>query len=246
MEMHVRAVPNSQKYVATSTVHHGFQFGSLVLIDPLVKDDRAMSQVKRITPEVPLPEAESNPAIPGNIPDIGHLQLRGTIRLPNMSYATAWPLSEDFYLVSYDRSGTRHGLYLLDSFGNKVLIYKDPEISCLDPIPLVQRTRPPVIPVATKQMAGDRADKVEPYATVSVMNIYKSEMPWPRGAKIKALRVINVFPKDTPHLGIPNIGGSQLIARGVLGTVPVEEDGSAYFLLPPGVEVYFQALDERG
>jgi hypothetical protein len=32
----------------------------------------------------------------------------------------------------------------------------------------------------------------------------------------------------------------------VLGTVPVEEDGSAYYYVPSGVPVFFQALDEKG
>ena len=34
--------------------------------------------------------------------------------------------------------------------------------------------------------------------------------------------------------------------RGLIGTVPVEEDGSAYFKLEPGVPVFFQAVDENG
>ena len=32
----------------------------------------------------------------------------------------------------------------------------------------------------------------------------------------------------------------------VLGTVPVEADGSAYFHVPAGVTLFFQALDEKG
>jgi hypothetical protein len=36
------------------------------------------------------------------------------------------------------------------------------------------------------------------------------------------------------------------MARTVLGTVPVEEDGSAYFEAPVGKLLSFQALDERG
>ena len=40
--------------------------------------------------------------------------------------------------------------------------------------------------------------------------------------------------------------GNEKGARAVLGTVPVESDGSAYFELPAGKSVYFQALDERG
>lgn len=245
IEMHIRAVPNSRKYVATAAAHHGYELGSLVLIDPQVKDDRAMSQVKRITPEAPLAEAEINPAIPRNIPDIGQFRIKGT-RMPDHCYATPWPLSEDFYLCAYDRSGWQHGLYLVDSFGNKVLIYRDPQIRCIDPIPLAPRRRPPVLPAGTRQMGADRTGPAEPTATVSVMNVYQSEMPWPAGTKIKALRVINIFPKDSTCIDRPNIGGSQALARGVLGTVPVEEDGSASFQMPAGVEVYFQALDERG
>ena len=249
MEMGARAIPNSRHYIATAAAHHGgtlSQCGSLVLIDPQIKDDRAMAQVNRITPEVPFPESENNPAIPQNIPDIGQLKCKRGIKLPSQSYATAWPLSEDFYLCAYDRASKNHGIYLVDSFGNKVLIYKDAQIPCMDPIPFAARTRPPVIPVATRQMAADRSGPQENSATVSIINIYKSGMPWPKGTRIKALRVVNIFPKDTPHMHFPTIGGNQALARGVLGTVPVEEDGSAYFQMPAGVEVYFQALDERG
>ena len=49
--------------MATAAPHHGQHFGSLVVIDPTVEDDRAMSQVKRVTPEVMLPEAESAPGV---------------------------------------------------------------------------------------------------------------------------------------------------------------------------------------
>jgi hypothetical protein len=39
---------------------------------------------------------------------------------------------------------------------------------------------------------------------------------------------------------------SVILARYVLGTVPVEEDGSAYFSVPAKKELFFQALDENG
>ncbi|MCL2105112.1 MAG: hypothetical protein FWH21_08710, partial [Kiritimatiellaeota bacterium] len=59
--------------------------------------------------------------------------------------------------------------------------------------------------------------------------------------------VVTVFPKhnflqDAPKIGIAD----QSLARGVLGTAPVEADGSAYFTAPTGCEIYFQALDENG
>jgi hypothetical protein len=45
---------------------------------------------------------------------------------------------------------------------------------------------------------------------------------------------------------IPQGSDSINLARVVLGTVPVEEDGSAYFIVPAQRELYFQALDEDG
>jgi len=61
------------------------------------------------------------------------------------------------------------------------------------------------------------------------------------------LRVVNIFPKDNAFLDVPRIGSAaQSLARGVLGTVPVEADGSAYFRVPTGAAIYFQALDEKG
>ncbi|MHC4088189.1 MAG: HzsA-related protein, partial [Planctomycetota bacterium] len=72
-------------------------------------------------------------------------------------------------------------------------------------------------------------------------------LPFPEDTTIKALRIIQLLPKTTPLINEPRIGyGNEKGARAVLGTVPVEPDGSAYFNLPTGKSVYFQVLDERG
>ena len=56
-----------------------------------------------------------------------------------------------------------------------------------------------------------------------------------------------MLPKSTPPPNQPRIGvADQTNARAVLGTVPVEADGSAYFEAPAGKAIYFQALDQRG
>jgi len=61
------------------------------------------------------------------------------------------------------------------------------------------------------------------------------------------LRIVQVFPKTTRKADDPYIGiGAQSLARGVIGTVPVEADGSANFRVPVGIPVYFQALDKEG
>jgi hypothetical protein len=79
------------------------------------------------------------------------------------------------------------------------------------------------------------------------MNVYDSDFAWPEGIRIQALRVIQVLPKTTPPPNEPRIGvADQTNARAVLGTVPVELDGSAYFEVPPGKAIYFQALDAQG
>jgi hypothetical protein len=82
---------------------------------------------------------------------------------------------------------------------------------------------------------------------VRLINVYDSLYPFPAEVKIRALRIVHLLPKSTPLHHQPQIGyGAETSGRAVLGTVPVEEDGSACFYLPAGLSVYFQALDERG
>jgi hypothetical protein len=231
MEMSIRAVPGSHKFVATAAAHHGHAFGSLVLIDPRIEDDRAMSQLERLTPEAPFPEAGGKGAIQSC-----------------QQYATAWPLSEDDYLCVYDPQAKNHAIYWIDRDGNKALVYRDPEIACQDPMPLGARPRPPVVPDQTVQTAkACEAASGRQTATIALISVYDSDFEWPQQAKIKSLRIIQVLPKSTPPPNVPRIGvAEQTNARAVLGTVPVEADGSAHFEAPVGKPIYFQALDERG
>jgi hypothetical protein len=228
-ELDVRAIPNSPKYVATASPHHGQSFGSFVLIDPRVVDDGAMSPLKRITPDNGFPETQGGRLI----------------------YGTAWPLSEDYYLCVY--GGTqKDSVFLIDAFGNHELLYADPAIECISPIPFRPRTRPPVIPHATLvgvpgNGAADSAKAKDKPALITCVNVYDGQLPWPDGSKIKALRIIQLFPKATPSMDNPRISAwAESLARGVVGTVPVEPDGSAFFHAPPGKTLYFQALDEKG
>lgn len=235
MEMSIRAIPGSHKYLATAATHHGQHFGSLITIDLRLEDDQATSQLRRVTPEAMFPESESAPGIP---------RPRGGGNLGQV-YGTPWPLNEDFYLAVYDPAAANHGIYLVDGFGNRELIYRDPDIACSNPIPLKPRPKPPVIPVQTHYAA--REEEQPATGTVFVTDVYDSRRDWPEGTKIKELRVIQLFAKSTPTPGKPNIGvGDESVARGALGTAPVEEDGSVYFEAPAGVSFYFQALDENG
>ena len=255
MEMNIRAIPNSQNLLSLAAAHHGQAYGSIVMVNPLVDDDDAMSNVKMITPDERLPETE-----------YGYF-------CREASYASPWPLSEDYYLCVFgypekgtsDNSVENYGIYLLDAFGNIELLYRDPNISCLSPIPLKERPTPPVIPDLVQpyrvdlnqerwnldrpfQVAHAKRDETvyEP-AVVSIMNIYESRHEWPENTKIKELRIIQVLPKSNPGRHNPAIGyGTEKNARVVLGTVPVEEDGSVCFYLRPYIPVFFQAVDEEG
>jgi hypothetical protein len=254
MVLDVRAIPDSPRLVGTAAPHHGQAFGSLVMIDPHVPDDDPMAPLKRLTPEEGFPETQGG----------GH------------SYGSPWPLSEHYYLCAYDvemsepaqgmqgRDYVRgdYGIYLVDVFGNRELIYRDPQISSQSPIPLRPRTKPPAMPQlarrgpetdpASRPPVGEGETVAE--ATVSVMNVYDSLLPWPEGTSIRQLRVVQVFPMTVPSGGPPHetgiriagAGDSVVPVRHVLGTVPVEADGSAHFTVPAHRSIFFQALDEDG
>lgn len=229
VEMSFRAVPASPKYTATAVGHHEGFSGSLVLVDLTIPDDGKMAQVKRITPEYFFPEVE-----PG-----------GT-----HTYGTAWPLSEDFMLCNFN-----FGLYLLDRFGNREMLY-DPGRGAYrvrDPIPLRPRRTPPVIPVQTWQ---GRRDALPDHrrAVLSVMNVYATDEAgkFPEGVRVKWMRIVQVIPQmlidrccnqETITL---TAFATDSIGRLPLGVVPVEADGSVYCEAPVGKALYFQLLDEQG
>jgi cytochrome c553 len=61
------------------------------------------------------------------------------------------------------------------------------------------------------------------------------------------LRIIQILPKTTIVNDVPRVSAArQVSARYLLGTVPVEADGSAFFTVPAGVPLYFQAVGEDG
>jgi cytochrome c553 len=222
-----KAVPGSQKIVFIASAHHSLTAGPVVLLDSTV-DRNSAAALHRVTPDVPFPESEGQPI---------------------EYYSAPWPLSEKYFLVSYSpvplvfepgiNPRNALGLYLLDAFGNRELIYRDPDISSTNPIPLATRPRPPVLP---STVAAD----APPVGTMLLGDVYRGLGDVPRG-HIRQLRIVQIFPKTTPYQNEPPIGiAREENSRAILGTVPVEEDGSAYFELPAGKAVLFQALDKDG
>ncbi len=243
-----RAIPGeSKKLVATAATHHEAPGGPVILVDIGTPDDGMMSQVKRVN-------AEAYPPVDGVSSKETH---RGF-------YLSPWPLNNEFFIVSdpaygpVSDSSPKSGIYLIDIYGNRILLYADPVPGdYLVPwyaTPLRAVDEPPQLPPDTYQ--GARSGLPEhKRAVMSVINVYESDFDWPEGTKIKNLRLVQVFSK--PWIGEkystrkfqPYIAyGGELgdFARGVLGTVPVEDDGSAYFEAPVEKEFYIQALNEKG
>ena len=247
MELDTRAIPNSHCFVTTGAPHHGQAFGSLMVIDPRIADDDAMAPAKRLTPDVGFPETQGG----------------------SLSYGTAWPLSDAYYLTAYQPAEAgvggkklTFGLYLVDKFGNKELIYRDPQIACVSPMPLRAEKRPPIIPEqriaavpAAQRKPADWQAEARGQGTITIADVYKSYLPWPEdGKKITALRIWQIYPASLGTADLAHRTGIQIkegfdsvnLVRTVVGTVPVEADGSAYFKVPTGYEIFFQALDENG
>jgi hypothetical protein len=240
-QLHIRPIPGAHgQYVMIAGHHHRALPGLPVLIDLGERDDAKMAQVRILVGHFMLHE------------DGGPLG-RNDKALPGFAYVTPWPLGRDFHLISDLKN-----LVLLDRWGNVVPLYcwDGPDYAC-SPRPLRAVPAPPVIPTATWQ--GERAGRPDHRrATIAVQNVYDYDLGWPEGVveekRIKALRIVQLLglPIDFRNAGKDRghrwpIGhGVKQIARTVLGTVPVEEDGSAYFEAPVGKLLSFQALDERG
>jgi hypothetical protein len=250
-----RPVPGSGLVMATAGAHHAMTAGSIILLD-VTRGRDGLAPITRLTPDALFPESEI-PVVrePGgqwhapvglSTPPPESPESR---RWPGHCYRTPHPLSEKYFLAAYsfDRligeptANRRNmfGIYLIDRFGNKELLYRDPEISSLWPVPLRRRAVPPAVPTVAEETDERRG-------TFFLHDVYAS---WPRlpSGTVRRLRIVQVLPKTTPHINDPPVGiANASPGKQVLGTVPVEPDGSACFFAPAGVPLSFQALDQRG
>ena len=173
----------------------------------------------------------------------------------DVRYEDPFPLNEKSFLVSKSKfleKGNGHhpqkqkmAIYVIGIDGNETLLYEDRHKSCFDPMPLAPRFRPHDIPVARK------FDESPGY--FYVQNVYEStHMEGIEKGEVKYLRVIESPEKRTwvqPSWNgqgqqAPGVNWHSFENKRVLGTVPVEEDGSVYFEAPSGRFLFFQLLDK--
>jgi len=249
------AIPGSTRVMATAAAHHAMTAGSIILLD-VAKGIDYLGPITRLTPDALFSESEAPVSnggtgrwhAPKGVRKMPPSPPEAT-RWPGHCYRSPWPLSERYFLAAYSFDaliGEPHwnpvnmfGLYLVDAFGNKELLYRDLNISSQWPVPLRPRPRPPILPPAS-DLAAPRE------GTYFLQNVYAADPPL-RGGTVRSLRILQVLPKTTPHINDPMVGiPNASPGKQVLGTVPVEADGSAYFRAPAGIPLAFQALDDRG
>ena len=177
-------------------------------------------------------------------------------------YMDPHPLNENEFLVSYGgEGGQKSRLCLLDSRGNRTCLWEEAgDQGCYNPVVLRPRRRPPVIAPQSEPanyeyvnpvVAGICPDdsKTGPFVLYDVYERLQGQV---RRGEIKALQIMELVPKTRPHTGgyawniSPLIGRGTFYVRRLIGTVPVEEDGSAHFTAPALRDISFNALDAQG
>lgn len=231
---------NPHRIVCTFSSCHDKGWGAIALIDRALGLDSPQA-VTKIWPA----EARSLIAENGDAD--------GFKRKCEPKYEHPYPLSDPatgnfgryFLCVRTIGKEAKTAIVLLDTEGPDAVLYEEPgPLGCFDPIPLEPRKKPPVIPTA-------RTYSLDGEGTFYIQNVYNgTHMQGIAPGDVKYLRVVETPEKRYYTLrhtwSAPAINWVEFNAKRVLGTVPVEEDGSAYFTVPSEKFVYFQLLDKDG
>jgi hypothetical protein len=234
-----RNIPGSRRVMFTGSAHHNWFAGSVGIVDP----DGGFNfpwGLTKVTADVAWPECGNGPVDPVESPQYhpsGNYE----------AYYSPYPISERDFLVSANRGG-KFVLYLMDVDGNRELIYEGAH-NVLHAMPLKPRPKPPVIEdrvewptVAERERPRD--------GVIFSSSVYQGAPPELRG-KAKFLRVFSIDAKTyTYWYKRPYISTGPVVSavqsegvKRLLGTVPIEADGSISFNAPAGIPLHFQLLD---
>ncbi len=251
-----QAIPGrTDQIVCTGATHELVSVGPILLIDTN-KDKRDPTAMISVTPEVTVDRLRMR---------LFRRNDRWVHDIFGPVYTHPWPLADSqtrqgggsFFLAAgnkgeflYDK--TAFSLYLVDRFGNRVLLYDDPENSCWQPVLLAERKKPPVL--ADVQLPTATPDTP---ATLFMTDVYQGlqEYGIHRG-EVKYLRVWDYIARPWSAYnpwGSDDAWGQMAViskhghlwVQVLLGIVPVSEDGSAHFTVPANRNIFLQALDEN-
>lgn len=243
--LHARGIPGTQKVIAIAAGHHTMQKGKLIVVDRC-KGTQEDTGVEYLAPRRKA-TAERN-------------DFSGSI---GEAFQYPYAFDERNYLVTYCPEGTPHpqraqipvpfGVYFMTEDGKRELLAYDPATQCAQAVPVLSRPVPPLKP--------SQVDHTKTMGTYYVQDVHVGQAVEgvPRGT-VKSLRVValeyraasvyynsNIGEAGRSHCRTPPaINNGSWDVKHVLGTVPVEEDGSAYFEVPARTPVYFQLLDANG
>jgi formylglycine-generating enzyme required for sulfatase activity len=223
-----RALPgDANRIISILSGYHGaHRAGQLVLLDTSAGWYEGEGIVQRIS-------GKGDPIAP----KIKDALVQGDWPLFLHPYA----LTNKHFLVSAKLNARSDwAIYLADVFDNLVLLRAEPGYALLEPTPIAARKRPPVLP--------EQIDLGSDMATVFIQDVHAGPglRGVPRGTA-KKLRLLAY------HFGYRGLAGSDKIGYGgpweamqILGTVPLEKDGSASFEIPANTPVAVQVLDREG
>ena len=171
------------------------------------------------------------------------------------------PISEHHVLCAH-AAPRRFDLYVLDRFGNRELLFADPEISSMCPTLFAPRPRPPVLASTIDEGHAD-----DGMGTFILRDVYEGLEPQVKHGEVKWLAVSTEETDELERLPTGEYredhepfqhfyaspsdvlagpyGWPTYAVKGRLGLVPVEADGSAYFKAPSGKVLYFHVLDDN-
>ncbi|MBM4028531.1 MAG: hypothetical protein FJ280_24520 [Planctomycetes bacterium] len=218
---------NSERLICILSGYHGVhKMGQLVLVDTDRGWHEADGLIQRIS-------GRGQPIEPKVVDEL--------VDKDWPKFLHPYPLSDKYFLVAcWPNAQASWGIYLADVFDNLLLIREEPGYALLEPVPLMKRPKPPVL--------ADRVDLARKDGVVYLHNVYSGPglAGVPRG-HIKSLRIIAY------HFGYPGLAGPDIVGFGgpwevmrILGTVPLEEDGSVMFRVPANTPVAVQTLDAEG
>jgi hypothetical protein len=155
-------------------------------------------------------------------------------------YRDPWPLSDGLYLAAHGRA-----LVLMDETGEEAPLFVLPDAfadcELQEPRPLCPHAREPLL--------ADKTDPTQADGVFFLENVYEGrQMPDVAKGAVIHLLVLESLPKPinfTGGMDPLSYVGTFTLPR-VLGTVPVEADGSAHFAAPALRPLFFVALDARG
>ena len=238
-----RAIPGRPEVVCVFGPHHDYHAGMIGMVwnIPVGRArDRRGEGFRWVTSE---------------LPTISDMTL-------SWGFQDPWPINEHQFIVSWGGDGDyKNRLYLLDDRGNRRLLFEAKgNLGCWSPLPLRPRKRPPVIPSQSSNPQFVEKDPVDTNknpsdhltGTFIVQDVYKGLGSHIKRGEIKELQIIEQVPRSREMHG-PSLWGhwvemsrGTMYARRLIGTVPVEKDGSAHFTAPALRDISFNALDAEG